>query len=261
MKFAYGLIAAALVFVFIEAVPCHAQTLTGAVSSVAEGAMEGVLISAQQDGSPISVTVVSDSSGRFRFPDGRLSPGHYALRIRATGYDLDAPQTVDLGTATADIAIKLRKTPDLAAQLTNTEWFASMPGTAEQKRPLIECMSCHTFERIVRSTYDADAFVPVLKRMAQYANNTTQAHVQSRIAARDVNDDSVRKLAVYLAGINLSRGKTWDYKLQTLPRPKGRATHVVITEYDMPRTTIAPHDVRTDALGHVWYSNFVENFL
>ena len=65
----------------------------------------------------------------------------------------------------------------------------SMPGTAEQKRPLIECMSCHTFERIVRSTYDADTFVPVLKRMAQYANNTTQARVQSRVAARDVNDD------------------------------------------------------------------------
>ena len=35
--------------------------------------------------------------------------------------------------------------------------------------------------------------------------------------------------------------------MQTLPRPKGRATHVVITEYDLPRKTIAPHDVRTDA--------------
>ena len=138
----------------------------------------------------------------------------------------------------------------------------SMPGTAEQKRPLIECMSCHTFERIVRSTYDAESFVPVLKRMAQYANNTTQARVQSRVAERDVNDDSVRKLAAYLATVNLSRGAAaWDYELQTLPRPKGRATHVVITEYDMPRKTIAPHDVRTDRDGHVWYSDFVENFL
>src|SRR6202030_915518 len=44
-------------------------------------------------------------------------------------------------------------------------------------------------------------------------------------------------------------------------RPKGRAPRVVITEYDLPRKTIAPHDVRTDAAGHVWYSNFVENFL
>ena len=261
MKPAYCLIAAAFFFALVGADPCRAQTLTGSVASADEGAMEGVLVSAQKDGSPITVTVVSDASGHFRFPDGRLSSGHYALRIRATGYELDGPQSAELGGATADIAIKLRKASDLAAQLTNTEWFMSMPGTAEQKRPLIECMSCHTFARIVRSTYDADAFVPVLKRMAQYANNTTQARVQSRVAARDVNDESVRKLAAYLATVNLSRGTTWNYELQTLPRPKGRATHVVVTEYGLPRQTIAPHDVRTDRDGKVWYSDFVENFL
>ena len=223
--------------------------------------MEGVLVSAQRAGSPITVTVVSDEQGRFHFPDGRLPPGHYTLRIRAVGYDLDGPQTVELGPAPADVAIRLRRTGDLAAQLTNTEWFVSMPGTPEQKRPLIECMSCHTFERIVRSTYNAETFVPVLKRMAQYANNTTQARVQSRLAEREVHDDLVRKLAAYLATVNLSAGPTWPYELQTLPRPKGRATHVVITEFQLPRNTIAPHDVRTDAQGNVWYSNFVENFL
>jgi virginiamycin B lyase len=254
-------VAAALIFAVAGARAALAQTLTGMVSSAEEGAMEGVLVSAQQSGSPITVTVVSDEHGRFHFPDGRLAAGHYALRIRAIGYDLDGPQAVDLGAAATDVAIKLRKTADLAAQLTNTEWFMSMPGTAEQKRPLIECMSCHTFERIVRSTDDADALFPVLKRMAQYANNTTQARVQMRRAERDVHDEAVRKLAAYLATVNLSSGPTWSYELQTLPRPTGRATRVVITEYDLPRKTIAPHDVRTDAAGHVWYSNFVENFL
>ncbi len=140
--------------------------------------MEGVLVSAQKDGSPIIVTVVSDEQGHFHFPDGRLSPGHYALRIRAVGYDLDSPQVVDVGRLRPTSRSGSRRTTDLAAQLTNTEWFMSMPGTLEQKRPLIECMSCHTFERIVRSTYTAETFVPVLKRMAQYANNTTQAHIQ-----------------------------------------------------------------------------------
>jgi streptogramin lyase len=239
----------------------RAQTLSGTVTSTAEGAMEGVLVSAQRAGSPITVTVVSDEHGRFRFPDGRLPSGQYTLRIRATGYDLAGPRTIALGTAPADVAVTLRPTADLAAQLTNTEWFMSMPGTAEQKRPLIECMSCHTLERIARSTYDADALVPVLKRMAQYANNTTQAHIQRRVATRDVRDDLVRKLAAYLSTVNLSGASTWSYKLQTLPRPKGRATHVVVTEYALPRPTIAPHDVRTDAHGNVWYSDFVENVL
>ena len=239
----------------------YAQALAGSVSSAAEGAMEGVLVSAQKIGSPITVTVVSDEQGRFRFPGGQLSPGHYALRIRAAGYDLDSPQAIEVGAPPTDIAIRLRPAADLAAQLTNTEWLMSMPGTPQQKRPLIECMSCHTVERIVRSTYSAEAFVPVLARMAQYANNTTQARVQTRVAKRVVRDGFVRKLADYLATVNLSSGRTWPYELQTLPRPKGRATRVVITEYDLPRKTIAPHDVRTDAQGNVWYSNFVENFL
>jgi virginiamycin B lyase len=239
----------------------QAQTLTGTVSSAAEGAMEGVLVSAQKAGSSITVTVMSDEHGRFGFPENQLSPGRYALRIRAVGYDLQDPQAVEIGTAPADVAIRLRPTADLAAQLTNTEWLMNMPGTPQQKRPLIECMSCHTLERIVRSTYNAEAFVPVLARMAQYANNTTQARVQKRVAKRPVRDDFVRKLADYLATVNLSSGQTWPYELQALPRPKGRATHVVITEYDLPRKTIAPHDVRTDAHGNVWYSNFVENFL
>jgi virginiamycin B lyase len=254
-------IAIGLLIVAARPEAIRAQTVTGSVSSAAEGAMEGVLVSAQKAGSPITITVVSDERGHFRFPDGQLSPGHYALRIRAVGYDLDGPQAVDVDTTPADVAIKLRPTTDLAAQLTNTEWLMSMPGTPQQKRPLIECMSCHTLERIVRSTYSAEALVPVLARMAQYANNTTQARVQARVAKRAVRDDLVRKVADYLATVNLSSGPTWPYELQTLPRPKGRATHVVITEYDLPRKTIAPHDVRPDAQGNVWYSNFVEHFL
>jgi len=234
--------------------------------------MEGVLVSAQRTGSPITITVVSDKDGRFDFPSAKIAPGSYALRIRAVGYELDTPRTAEVpdGKA-AQVDLTLRKAADLATQLTNTEWLISMPGTAEQKRPLIECMSCHTYERILRTTYEADDLYATLKRMPQYANNTTLARVQKRVAERRVSDDMLRKLADYLATVNLSHAakdndkksgdKTWPFELATLPRPKGQATRVVITEYDLPRKSIAPHDVQTDAQGIVWYSNFVENFL
>jgi len=254
---AAGLVALALCGSAVARV--GAAELRGAVGSDAEGAMEGVLVSAQQLGSPITVTVVSGPDGRFEFPSAKLSPGRYALRIRAVGYDLAGPQVVEVPSTDANL--KLRQTADLAAQLTSTEWLMSMPGTAEQKRPLIECMSCHTLERIVRSKHTADELVPVLKRMANYANNSIQAHVQQRIAEREVPDDRARKVAAYLASVNLSTGDRWAYPLQTLPRPSGRATRVVATEYDLPRQSIAPHDVRTDAAGMVWYSNFTEPFL
>jgi streptogramin lyase len=245
----------------IASAETRAPALTGMVSSAEEGAMEGVLVSARKQGSPITTTVVSDETGRYRFPAERMSAGHYSLSIRAVGYELAAPQSAELGEPRTEIDLRLRKAADLAAQLTNTEWFISMPGTAEQKRPLIECMSCHTFERIVRSRYDADAMFGVLKRMPQYANNSTTERPQRRVAERHVNDEQVRKTAAYLSTVNLSAGATWPYELKTLPRPSGRATRVIITEYDLPRRTIAPHDVRTDAQGFVWYSNFVENFL
>ena len=41
---------------------------------------------------------------------------------------------------------------------------------------------------------------------------------------------------------------------------KGRGTHVVVTEYDLPRPTIEPHDV-VFANGYAWYTNFGEQYI
>ena len=236
-----------------------AAELRGHVSSREEGAMEGVLVSARPSGSPITVTVVSDAKGEFRFPEGSLPPGRHELSIRAVGYELEKPITVSQPEPTP-VHLALRKAKDLAAQLTNTEWFISMPGTTEQKRPLIECMSCHTFERVLRTKYGAEPMFEVLKRMTTYANNSTLQKVQVRKVERKYEEQNLRRLAAYLATVNQSSG-SWAYPLKTLPRPTGRATRVLITEYDMPRKTIAPHDVQIDADGMAWYSNFVENYL
>src|SRR5258708_4629155 len=69
-----------------------AAALAGQVNSAEEGMMEGVVVSAKKDGSPITVSVVSNDKGLFSFPAGKLEPGHYALKIRAAGYDLVGPK-------------------------------------------------------------------------------------------------------------------------------------------------------------------------
>jgi virginiamycin B lyase len=231
--------------------------LSGTVSSSVEGKMEGVLVSTTKSDNTITVTVVSDAQGRYRFPDAKLAPGQYTLDIRAIGYVLgDAPDVTIAKGKTAQANLRLAKAPDLAAQLTNTEWLESMPGSDEDKRALLECQSCHTVERIVRSTHTADEFVQVLNRMANYANNSTPLHPQKRVAQRTPKADLVRAAANYLATINLSAGPRWPYALKTLPRPKGAATHVIITEYHLPRASTAPHDVLLDKSGIVWFSEF-----
>ncbi|HKU71374.1 MAG TPA: carboxypeptidase-like regulatory domain-containing protein, partial [Burkholderiales bacterium] len=78
--------------------PAAAQTdaLAGTVSSAAEGAMEGVLVSARRSDSNMTVTVVSDAQGRYRFPASRLEPGKYTLTTRAVGFDLARRATAEV---------------------------------------------------------------------------------------------------------------------------------------------------------------------
>ena len=252
--------------------PARAQTpaaLTGQVTSGEEGPMEGVLVSAKKAGSTLTITVVSDAQGNYSFPAAKLEPGQYSLRIRAVGYDLDRPASVDLAAQQpAKYDLKLRKTEDLAAQLSNAEWLASFPGTDQQKNAMLGCVGCHTLERVARSTHKPDDFIHVtLPRMQGYVNQSIPAAPQLRRGERRMEERGDQRVQVYrgmadfLGGVNLSSGPQWSYALKTLPRPKGRSTRVVITEYDLPRETIQPHDVVIDSDGIAWYSSFGEQFL
>jgi streptogramin lyase len=257
------LTAAAVLLVAAPSV-LHAQiALTGQVSSAEEGAMEGVVVSAKKDGSTITISVVSDKDGRFRFPAQKLEPGHYALSIRAVGYDLSVAAAAEVAaaqTATADL--KLRKTNDLSTQLTNAEWLMSMVGTEAQKKALLNCTGCHTLERIVKSHHTPDEFMAVFDRMQRYFAGTLPDYPQllPGDVVRVLNNEA-KSIAEFLAANNLSKSETIPFPLKTLPRPKGRATHVIVTEYDLPRKQIQPHDVVLDADGIAWFSEFGEALL
>jgi streptogramin lyase len=237
--------------------------LTGVVSSEAEGAMEGVVVSAKKADSIVTVSVVSDAQGRYSFPANRLGPGKYTLKIRAIGYDLTAPASADVAEEqTTTVDLKLRKTKNLVSQMSNAEWMMSLPGSEEDKSSLLNCVGCHTLERIVRSTHDADEWTQVIVRMNGYGPVSQPIKPQRMLdPARSGTPDQFRRQAEYLAKINLSEVSQWEYPLKTLPRPAGRATRVIITEYDMPRPTTEPHDVLVDAHGTVWYSDFGELFI
>jgi virginiamycin B lyase len=239
--------------------------LTGQISSQEEGFMEGVLVSAKRDGSTVTITVVSDAKGRYSFPASKLQPGRYALHIRAVGYELEGTNLAEVaGQKTTQLDLKLRKAQDLAAQLSNGEWLISMPGTDEQKQGFLSCVSCHTVERIARSHYTADEFVHVLKRMRTYAQGSTPTRPQVRPGVRDPSPGQLQqmtKFAQYVSTINLSKVSKWEYPLKTFPRPKGKSTRVIITEYDLPRPEAMPHDAAIDAGGLVWYSDFGSQYL
>jgi virginiamycin B lyase len=224
-----------------------------------------VVVSAKKEDSTIAISVVSDAQGKFSFPADRLGPGKYTLKARAAGYELDGAKTADVAAGQeAKADIKLKKLKNLAGHLTNAEWLISIPGTDDQKRFLLNCTGCHTLERIMKSSYDADGFLEIFKRMSGYYPGTTPLKPQ-RLAGdflrdRDRGGDS-RKIAEWLATVNLSQQQTWNYELKTLPRLTGKSTKVIFTEYDLPNQYIQPHDVMLDKAGNVWYSDFGQMFL
>ena len=242
--------------------------LTGKVISEQEPTMEGVLVSAKLDGSSVTTTVVTNAQGVYSFPADRLAPGHYAIAIRAIGYKLDGPKAVDVSANAATTAdIKLNKTNALANQMSNGEWLQSLPGDDRIKAALTNCVGCHTVQRIVQSTHDAAEFMQLFKRMGTYSPGSTPTHPQPLLPGGNNSDRAPipksiqEKTADYLASINLSNAETLDFPLKPLPRLKGRSTHVIITEYDLPRKDAQPHDVVMDPDGMVWYSDFSHEML
>jgi len=232
--------------------------------------MEGVLVSAKKVNSTITVTVVTDAQGQYRFPTAKLSPGQYGLRIRAVGYDIDSPSNVEITqgkTTTANL--KLSPAHDLASQLSNSEWLLSFPGTEQQKSSIRACTHCHTLERVAKSRYDVDKLTSVIERMSTYPQLSFPFMIQKLVAARigggeeplEQRQEGWQRQAKYLTTLNLSSSPEWNYHMKTLARPKGRATRVIYTEYDLPQRTRQPHDVIVDSQGMAWYASFGEQIL
>ena len=236
--------------------------LAGIVASREEGPMEGVVVTLKKAGATMSLSVVSDAQGRYEFPARRLEPGRYTISTRAVGYDLNGPIAAQI---TADkptvLDIKLGLARDVSRQLSDAEWIMSVPATDAQRAGLLNCIACHSLDVVMRSTEDAIEFAPAIARMMSYSKGSIPIHPQLRKdSIWGDNADRFQAQADFLAAINLAKTPYWDYKLNKLPRPTGRGTRVVITQYDMPRRTIEPHDVVL-AGGYAWFSNFGEQSL
>ena len=260
-----SIVASAVLAGLLFAVPASAQApsaLSGKVNSQEEGAMEGVLVSAKRAGSAITVTVVSNAQGEFTFPRDRLEPGRYSVTIRAVGYELTRATQVDVtAQAPAALDLNLVKTRNLAGQLSNGEWLQSFTGTQVRKEQLFRCVSCHTLERIARSYYNAEEMAQVVQRMTTWAQGSQPTRPQPQLG-RSIGAPNAGQVALgqYISTINRSAGD-WSYALKTDPRPKGKATRVIITEFDLPRREAMPHDAQMDARGMVWYGDFGSQYV
>jgi streptogramin lyase len=259
---ATGLVAALAWLTLISGQAQTSASLSGQVSSPEEGAMEGVLVSAKKDGSNVTTTVVSNDKGEFSFPAGKIEPGKYTITIRAAGYSLVQPRTIDVAAGSgAKAEIKLAKGRGIP-QLSSAEWLISVPGDEKFKLAwMTDCINCHTLQRVFTSPHTADEWEGVFKRMGLYAPMTVPARPQmivsggARSERMRVPEPLIKQAAEYLVDVGVNNSDR-NYEFKTLPRPKGRATKVVITEWDLPRKEALVHDVVITPDGQAWYCDF-----
>jgi streptogramin lyase/cytochrome c553 len=206
-----------------------------------------------------------------------LTPGDYALTIRAVGYELGEPAWAAVSADTpATVDLALQPAADISRQLTSVEWAMNLPGSVADKDKMMiqaaSCAYCHNVERIVRSKYTAEQFPAVITRMQKYYldgsaygfEGRTRFSLETKAARERAEKNpnwgywptlSKKDLGAYLATINMSGGRTLPTSFKTLPRPKGAETKVIITQYDMPRKGTVAHDGDIDKDGNFWYTD------
>lgn len=236
-------------------------SLTGGPKGLVKNArgepIEGIMVQLISDETAIRTTVYSRGDGRYEFPE--VVPGSYTLRIAKPRefYPFSRAKVEIKGAETIDDITLLRVTPgeflppfpEIAAQLSGSEWLQNLPGTGEEKKTLtVYCNFCHEYQQIFRNRYDENGWAKIIFRMTHGAGSPL---INIRNPGR-LTPDQEAKFARWLASVRGPDSKDPNFVVQ--PRPFGRQTKVIITEYELPRLDISGHDTAGDAQRHVWYS-------
>jgi virginiamycin B lyase len=236
----------------------------GVVKSSKGELLEGMMVQLIAQRNAVRTTVYSNADGRYEFP--ALAAGIYTLRIALprefkpyVKEDVEIKGSVQLADITLDYVTDsdlLPPTREIAAQMTGSEWLLSLSGTGEDKKLLTNnCNWCHSYQQIFRNHYDEAGWGKIVYRMIHGAGSPL-ININER--GRWGGDEEAR-LVKWLATVRGPDSK--DPAFVTLPRPQGRQTRVVITEYELPRLETATHDVSGDSQGNLWYSTHRSSYV
>jgi virginiamycin B lyase len=248
-----------------------AQALYGALTGGPKGLVknargepiEGIMVQLIAEKTAIRTTVVSRDDGRYEFP--KVAPGSYTLRVARPREFYPWSKKLEIkGSDGLDDITLLRVVggeflppfPEIAAQLTGSEWLQNLPGTGEEKKTLqVYCNFCHEYQQIFRNRYDENGWARIIFRMTHGAGSPL---INIRNPGR-LPPAEEAKFAHWLASVRGPDAKDPSFVVQ--PRPQGRASRVVITEYELPRLEVSTHDASGDAQGHVWYSTHRSSYV
>ena len=235
----------------------------GAVRSSVGRPLEGIMVQLEAHKNFIRTTVYTNEEGQYEFP--KLETGVYTLRIALPRefkpYERESVR-IDGSPELPEIVLEritdsefLPPTPEIMAQLTGTEWMMNVLGTGEEKKTLNNnCGTggCHIYEQIFSVRFDEAGWRAMLKRMMRTGPIGAAARMQGSFS-RGGTEHDLDVMARFLTRVSGPDSQYPPFKL--LPRAQGAATRVIITEYELPRLFLFPHDATGDTEGYLWYSS------
>jgi len=221
----------------------------------------------------VRITVFTDAAGRYEFP--AMQTGSYTLRIATPlpfrAYAREGTQIKGANTLD-DIVLEpvpgpqgvggyvrdaFSPTPEVMAQLSGSEWLWNLPGSMQEKTTFQRgCgIGCHSYENILRNRYDERSWRLIVERMKTGAQGGPGRAMDPDSETGPTLNGEIDMIAKWLT--NVAGPDTKHDPVRLFPaRSSGKATRVVITEYEVNRRFLNLHDVCGDAKGNIWYNSW-----
>jgi streptogramin lyase len=261
-----GMMSGGLLFSQSPTFPFPESSLNGVVTSKTGAPLEGVIVRAAKEKTPIAYNVVSDAQGKYRFP--KLEAGRYAVEIaRADGMDEPRQEGVEIKPGQeARVDFQIAPAQDMDQHITSVDWLRNLPGTPEQAKLISdECTHCHT-GTLTRFRFDKDNWLKIIRLMRGTTLHSQAWGMPTREGrkgdARNIRDlpgfeEKNMMIAEYLAKVRGPEPLKWDpATTKVIPRPTGRSTRVMFTEYWIPYENAELHDIGVDKEGMVWWTDW-----
>jgi virginiamycin B lyase len=231
---------------------CYGGTITGTVKGTEGAPFQGAFVEAQNMKSRITVMVLSDSHGRYRFE--KLPPGEYRLQIRAIGFRAEPQTEISLiADANASYDFSLQKGMVRWSDISFYQAKQLWPAAKGKDLIVAHCSTCHLVQtRMASVTRDEDGWRDRVEFM-----RTAMHFSLSKITDQDADE-----IASYLAKL-FGPDSVLPKSPEAMPgykdtvRPfSSDAMNVVYVEYEMPGPSRMPFSAAPDKDGYLWIPNF-----
>jgi len=214
--------------------PAADHLLSGSIVSPSGQKLEGVTVSAKREGSTITTSVYTDTSGAYVFPP--LPEGRYRVWAQALGFERSAA-AVDLSAARGanftlhEIADAERRFRQLPGEMMVASLPEASADDARMKKIFMNnCTGCHSTSYTLQFRFDEAGWNHIIDLMKIVP--VTGVYPGPNAKPNQILERHQKQLAAYLARAR-GPGAT-SMKVAARPRPTGEAARAVWTLYDVP---------------------------